>query len=129
VCGLISIPPSPSKEVPFSPQRGPLLREEEFPLIRKGMVPHSHPGCSKDHAKEVPTLLHCLTSMNLKAFISQGMYKIAVREEKEWRMHQAEEIKSLLFRNSQLDSMREALHIQSGVVREVPDNDCGEDLL
>jgi hypothetical protein len=63
-----------------------------------------------------------------KDFISQGMYQIVAREEHDWRMKQAEEIKSLLSRNSQSDSLQGAiLHIQSGVVREIPDNDGMED--
>jgi hypothetical protein len=50
-------------------------------------------------------------------FISYGMYQIAKHEEHEWRLKQAEEIKSMLFRSPQSTQMNEAIkHIQSNLV-------------
>jgi hypothetical protein len=54
---LGSMSPSPSREDSLSsPIRG-VLRREEFPSISEGMIPNSHPGCSKDHAQGAPKVL------------------------------------------------------------------------
>jgi hypothetical protein len=66
------------------------------------------------------------------------MYQIAKREEREWRMKQAEEIKAMLFRSPQPAKMshsqktpakmREAIkHIHSNLVFWGSDNDDGVD--
>jgi hypothetical protein len=53
-----------------------------------------------------------------------GMYQIAKREEQEWRKKQAKEIREMLFRNQQPDSMRAAIkEIKLNLVFKVPDSD------
>jgi hypothetical protein len=55
--------------------------------------------------------------------MSMGMYQIAKREEHEWRKKQAKEIREMLFRNQQPDSMRAAIkEIKLNLVFKVPDS-------
>jgi hypothetical protein len=55
------------------------------------------------------------------------MFRIAKREELDWRKLQAEEIKAMLFRSPQLGIMREGIkQIQSSVVIEVDDDIEGD---
>jgi hypothetical protein len=59
--------------------------------------------------------------------ISEELFRIAQREEQEWRTSQAEEIRAMYFRSPLPESMsKEIVHIQSSKVIEVPDSD--EDL-
>jgi hypothetical protein len=87
---------------------------ENFPPIRDANVMLgviSHPGlvfrmgdygsCSSSSRRP--------WSIEQGDFISQGMYKIAKREEQEWRRKQAEEIKALLLQSPQPKEMRKGI--------------------
>jgi hypothetical protein len=63
---------------------------------RELIVPHGE-GCSYG-VRIQPRV----SAIREEDFISLGMYQIAKREDKEWRMKQAEEIRAMLFRMPQL---------------------------
>jgi hypothetical protein len=55
-------------------------------------------------------------SKNVISSLQACMFHPAKREDQDWRKKQVDEIKAMLFRSPQLDSVRDALqHIQSDV--------------
>jgi hypothetical protein len=83
---------------------GSMAKSRLIKGIDPGLVVKPHPGfmipfarmeqgsCSKSAPRRQK-------SLEQGDFILQGIFQIAKREEQEWRLKQAEEIKALLFRN------------------------------
>jgi hypothetical protein len=80
---------------------GPSLSEKDFPPI--GL--ESDPPCNSAAKR------HSVRAAD--DFISEGMFRIAKWEEREWRQQQAREIKAMLFRSPQLNIVSETIqHLQ-----------------
>jgi hypothetical protein len=81
------------------------LSGKEFPELNaapwKPIIPHGEGCLTKGHVSS--------TAIRAKDFISPGIFRIAKREEREWRKNQVEEIKALLFKSPQPNCMKEAL--------------------
>jgi hypothetical protein len=102
---------------PVDPGQGWSLVGADFPSLREigelsraqrpqvGFCMPQGEGASRQCQDSMPWR----NSVWQEDFISMGMYQIAKREEQEWRKKQAKEIREMLFRNQQPDSMRAAI--------------------
>jgi hypothetical protein len=103
-------------------RREPPTSFETCPTRREAEASKSHPGFLRNHGEDCSSAREAarkLRSVMAKDFISKGNYQSVLREERDWRKKQAEEIKAILFRNPELRAMREAAeHLHSNVVIE-----------